>query len=193
MKHFLKLMAVAVVATSLSGCKSKAESNVAQQPDKRALVCYFSATGNTRADAERIARITSADIFVIEPQEEYTDADLDWTNDNSRSSIEMHDLSSRPAIKAVPENIADYDIVFIGFPNWWDMPPTLINTFIDQVDLSGKSVVPFMTSGSSTIDNSEKKLHEDYPNLKWEKGLRTTGSSEKQLSEWINPILYPEK
>lgn len=192
MKHFLKLMAVAVVASAVTGCKSKAET-APQQPEKKALVCYFSATGNTKADAERIARITSGDIFVIEPETPYTPADLDWTDANSRSSVEMHDLSSRPAIKGVPENVDGYDVVFLGFPNWWDMPPTLINTFIERTGLDGKTVVPFMTSGSSSIANSEKVLHKAYPNVAWGKGLRTTGANEKELSEWIGSIMYPSK
>lgn len=189
MKSFLKLMAISAVALCSTSCSAKQEAKPTAD-DKNVLVCYFSATGNTKADAERVARITSGDLFVIEPETPYTEADLDWQNPQSRSSVEMHDPDSRPAIKGVPENIDSYDVIFIGFPNWWDLPPTLINTFIEKANLKGKTVVPFMSSSSSPIDNSEKTLKSLYPDIKWQKGLRTTGASEKQLSEWARGIVY---
>ena len=96
----------------------------------KTLVAYFSATGTTKKAAEQLAEIIGADLYEIEPEQPYTDADLDWHNDQSRSSVEMKDLSSRPAIKGKVENIADYDKVFIGFPIWWYTAPTIINTFI---------------------------------------------------------------
>lgn len=182
-------MVIVSFALCSVSCKSKEETKPTAD-DKNVLVCYFSATGNTKADAERVARITSGDIFIIEPETPYTEADLDWQNPNSRSSVEMHDPESRPAIKGVPENLDSYDVIFIGFPNWWDLPPTLINTFIEQAALSGKTVVPFMSSGSSPIDNSEKTLKSLYPDIKWEKGLRTTGATEKEISEWARNIVY---
>lgn len=190
MKYFLKLMIVAsAAALCASSCKSKEETKPTAD-DKKVLVCYFSATGNTKADAERVARIVSGDLFTIEPEVPYTEADLDWQNPQSRSSVEMHDPTSRPAIKGVPDDIDSYDVIFLGFPNWWDLPPTVINTFIEKAALKGKTVVPFMTSGSSPIDNSEATLKSLYPEVKWEKGLRTTGASEIQLSEWARGIVY---
>lgn len=189
MKYFLKLMAISTVALCSTSCSSKEETKPTAD-NKNVLVCYFSATGNTKADAERVARITSADLFEIQPETPYTDADLDWENPQSRSSLEMHDPDSRPAIKGVPDNIDSYDVIFIGFPNWWNLPPTLINNFIEKANLKGKTVVPFMTSGSSSIDNSEKTLKSLYPDINWQKGLRTTGASEKQLSEWARGIVY---
>ncbi len=189
MKNFLKFMAIAAIATCSLSCNSKGETKPTAD-DKKVLVCYFSATGNTKSDAERVARITSADLFTIEPEIPYTDADLDWQNPQSRSSLEMHDPQSRPAIKGVPGNLESYDVIFIGFPNWWDLPPTLINTFIEQASLSGKTVVPFMSSGSSPIDNSEKTLRSLYPDINWQKGLRTTNATEKEISEWARNIVY---
>lgn len=190
MKHILKLMAIATVALTSAACAGKKPATAATD-DKKVLVCYFSATGTTQKSAERIARITGGDLFVIEPQTPYTGADLDWNDAGSRSSVEMHDSTSRPAIKGVPDNLAGYDVVFLGYPNWWNLAPTVINTFIEQAHLEGKKVVPFMTSGSSSIDNSEAKLREAYPEIKWRKGLRTNGgATEKQITDWARGAVY---
>lgn len=189
MKILFKLLAIVTFALCFTSCKSKEEIKPTAD-NKNVLVCYFSATGHTKADAERLARITSADLFIIEPETPYTTDDLNWENPDSRTSIEMHNPNSRPAIKGVPENLDSYEVIFLGFPNWWDMPPTLINTFIEQADLSGKTVVPFMSSSASTIDNSEKSLKTLYPDIKWQKGMRTTGATEEGLSEWARNIIY---
>ena len=183
-------MALSAFALSTAVSCAKKEENKAIADDKKVLVAYYSATGHTRTDAEHVARIMSADLFEIEPVEPYTEADLDWQNDKSRSSIEMHDPAVRPAIKGLPDNLDSYDVIFIGFPNWWDQPPRVINTFIEQANLNGKTVVPFMTSGSSSIDNSEALLHAAYPNINWLKGMRTTDASEKQYSEWARGQIY---
>ena len=122
------------------------------------LVSYFSASGITKEVAKRIANIVQGDLFEIEPVCIYTNEDLDWTNKNSRSSIEMNDLSSRPEIKNKVSNIDNYDTVFIGFPVWWDLAPTIINTFIEENNFENKNIYVFATSGGSSEINSFNNL-----------------------------------
>lgn len=190
MKTFFKCMAAVAIGVGASGCKGNADT---AKPDpsagKKVLVCYFSATGTTKDVAEKLATITAADIFEIKPEKPYTAADLDWTDKNSRSTIEMHDLLSRPAIVDVPDSVGSYDIIFLGYPNWWNMAPTIVNTFIEKAGLNGKTVVPFMTSGGSAIENSEQKLKAAYPEVKWVKGRLLNTLSQKELSEWATDIV----
>jgi len=134
---------------------------------KKTLVVYFSATGTTKAAAQKLAKEKNADLFEIVPEQLYTAADLDWKDKQSRSTLEMKDKSSRPAIKGKCENIADYDIVWIGFPVWWYTAPTIINTFIEAHDLSGKVINVFATSGGSGVTGSANDLKKTYPQYKW--------------------------
>ena len=134
---------------------------------KKTLVVYFSATGTTKAAAQRLAQEKNADLYEIVPEQLYTAADLDWRDKQSRSTIEMKDKSSRPAIKGRCENIADYDTVWIGFPVWWYTAPTIINTFIEAHDLSGKTLCVFATSGGSGVSGSAKDLKKAYPQYTW--------------------------
>ena len=113
------------------------------------LVAYFSASGVTSKLAERLADIAGADLYEIEPEVPYTNADLNWMDQQARSTIEMKDPSSRPAIKDTDARITDYDVVYIGFPIWWYIAPTIINTFLEKYDWSGKTIVLFATSGGS--------------------------------------------
>lgn len=122
------------------------------------LVAYFSATGTTKTLAENLAKAISADIFEIKPKVPYTDADLDWTNKNSRSTVEMKNPSSRPEVENRVENMDKYDTIFVGFPIWWYVAPTIINTFLEEYNLAGKTVVPFATSGGSGMGNTNKML-----------------------------------
>ena len=126
------------------------------------LVAYFSASGATAKLAKTLASAVSADLHEILPKEKYTSADLDWTDKNSRSTIEMKDPSSRPAIAEKCENMVEYDTVFVGFPVWWYVEPTIIDTFLESYDFTGKTVIPFATSGGSglgkTADNFRKVL-----------------------------------
>ena len=115
----------------------------------RKLVAYFSASGVTAKVAETLAEAIGADIYEIEPAVPYSKADLDWTNQKSRSSVEMSDPTSRPAIAGKRDNLDDYDTVFVGFPIWWYVAPTIINTFLESYDLTGKTIIPFATSGGS--------------------------------------------
>lgn len=134
---------------------------------KKTLVAYFSATGTTKAAAERLAKEKNADLFEIVPAQPYTSADLDWTNKQSRSSVEMKDKSSRPAIAATCDKMADYDTVWIGFPVWWYTAPTIINTFIEAHDLDGKTLCVFATSGGSNVNGSATDLKKAYPQYSW--------------------------
>ncbi len=125
---------------------------------KKTLVAYFSATGTTEAVAKKLASATNGDLYEIEPQVRYTSADLNWQNKSSRSSVEMADKSSRPAIVANDLHIENYDTVFIGFPIWWYVAPTVINTFLEAYDFSGKKIILFATSGGSGFGNTAAEL-----------------------------------
>lgn len=137
---------------------------------KKTLVAYFSATGTTAEAARQLAKAAHADLYEIRPERPYTDADLNWNDVKSRSSVEMNDLKSRPAVKGRLENAAQYDTIYIGFPIWWYTAPTIINTFIEQTDLKGKTLLTFATSGGSTVDKATRDLKAAYPALRWKQG-----------------------
>ena len=122
------------------------------------LVAYFSASGVTGKVAKTLASAIHADLFQIEPATPYADADLNWNDPQSRSSVEMRDKTSRPQVKNKVEMMEDYDTIFVGFPIWWYVAPTIINTFLEQYDLTGKKVIPFATSGSSGMGNTNAEL-----------------------------------
>ena len=149
------------------------------------LVAYFSASGVTKTEAERLAKAAGADLFEIKPAVPYTRADLDWTNKNSRSSVEMNDPDSRPEIAEQLSNMEDYDIVFIGFPIWWYVAPTIINTFVESYDFSGKTIVPFATSGGSGMGKTVEVLKPLCPAANWEKGKMLNRVSDRELADWI--------
>ena len=150
------------------------------------LVSYFSASGVTKNVAEKIKSMLNADIFEIEPVNPYTNADLDWTNKQSRSSIEMNDLTYRPEVKNKVSNINEYDTVLIGFPVWWDLSPTIINTFIEENNLENKKVYVFATSGGSSVTGSFNALKNDYPNINFIDGKRLSSNIEKdEILNWI--------
>lgn len=124
----------------------------------KTLVAYFSASGVTAKLAKNLAEAAGADLYEIKPAVPYTNADLNWQDKKSRSSVEMNDKSFRPAIADTDANIADYDTIFVGFPIWWYVAPTIINTFLEAYDFSGKTIIPFATSGGSGMGNSAKEL-----------------------------------
>lgn len=153
------------------------------------LVAYFSASGVTKNAAEKLAQAANADLFEIKPVRPYTDADLDWTDKKSRSTIEMNDLSSRPEIAEKCENMGSYDVVFVGFPIWWYVEPRIIDTFLDSYDFSGKTVIPFATSGGSglgkTAENFKKLLGE---NVIVKDGKMLTRASKNDVSGWVKSL-----
>lgn len=155
----------------------------------KVLVAYFSATGTTEGIAEHIAKGLNADLYEIVPEEPYTDADLNYGDSNSRTTIEMNDPSARPAISGSVENMEQYDIVFLGYPIWWGNAPRIISTFLESYDFSGKSVVPFCTSGSSGIGASVSQLEQLAGGAVWLDGRRFSGSdSQAAVMEWVNGL-----
>ena len=177
------IMLTALLAISLSACSQshKKENNEM----KKTLVAYFSASGVTRGVAKQLAEVTGADLHEIKPAQPYTDADLDWRDKQSRSSIEMQDKNSRPAITDKLQNMQDYDVVYVGFPIWWYTCPTIINTFMEAYDFQGKTVIPFATSGGSSIKKANADLKAAYPQLKWKEGKLLNRVSKDELKKWV--------
>lgn len=157
---------------------------------KSTLVAYFSVTGTTKKLAEKLAKEAGADLFEIEPSNPYTKADLDWTNENSRSTIEMKkDKSIRPAISNKVENMAQYDVIYVGFPIWWYVAPTIINSFLEQYDLKGKKIIPFATSGGSGMGDTNKELQPSCVGSELLEGRRfSENASESELKDWIDSL-----
>ncbi len=150
------------------------------------LVSFFSASGITKEVAIKIAKYTGGDLFEIEPAYKYTNEDLDWTNKQSRSSREMSNPSSRPEIKNKVSNLFDYDTILIGFPVWWDLAPTIINTFIEENNLENKKIYVFATSGGSSVNNSFNTLKNTYSNLNFISAKRLTSNvSDSDITNWI--------
>lgn len=156
---------------------------------KKILVACFSCTGTTAAVARTLAEAVGADLYEIVPAQRYTSADLNWHDSQSRTSIEMRDPSSRPAIAGTLPNVAQYDAIFIGFPVWWYIAPTIINTFLESADFSGKQLIPFATSGGSGIGNCEQNLRKAYPMLHWLPGrLWNNHPSREALAAWVDAL-----
>ncbi len=155
---------------------------------KKILVAYFSASGTTKRTATLLAKAANADLFEIQPKEPYTSADLDWTNKKSRSSLEMNDPSSRPENGSRIENFATYDAIFLGFPIWWYTAPTIIKTFLESYDFSGKQIVLFATSGGSGLGKTESALKPCAPNAVWKGGKLLNGASEASLRSWVESL-----
>ena len=178
----------------LCGCaKDPATTNqtdtAAMNSTNKALVAYFSATGTTKGVAERLAGAIGADLFEIKPAQPYTAADLNWQNKQSRSSVEMADRASRPAIAAAASNLADYATVFVGYPIWWYREPSIVDTFVESnaAALAGKTVVPFATSGGSGMGDSTANLQALAPEAKVKEGRRFRASvSADDLKKWAS-------
>jgi len=150
------------------------------------LVSYFSASGVTKRVAEKVATAINGDLFEIEPVNKYTDEDLDWTNKQSRSSVEMNEYI-KPEILNKISNLYEYDTICLAFPIWWYKEPTIIDKFLEENDMSNKNIYVFVTSGSSSIDSTYKSLKGNFPNLKFVSGKRFTGrESDEDYKNWIN-------
>ena len=188
-------------STEDTSVESKADTNSAENStdkentdnqdvqDHKVLVAYFSATGTTKGVAEHIANGLNADIYEIVPEDPYTDADLNYNDNNSRTTIEMNDPNARPAISGSVENMEQYDIIFVGYPIWWGEAPRIVSTFMESYDFSGKTIVPFCTSGGSGIGSSASNLERLTSGATWLDGRRLNGSdSQDTVMEWVNSI-----
>ena len=170
---------IPTIAAALAVCLPATAQNQQVMNSKKTLVAYFSATGTTERVAGLIAEVTGGDLYEITP------VHLDWTDKTSRSTKEMNDSKSRPAIKADLQNAGSYDIIYIGYPIWWNLAPRAVNTFLETYDFSGKTVIPFATSGGSGITNSAAQLRKEYPALDWQSGKLLNGASRTAIEAWV--------
>ncbi len=151
------------------------------------LVSYFSASGTTKNVAQKLARTLEADLFEIEPEIPYTTSDLNWNDKQSRSTIEMEDLNVRPGIARKVSNLENYDRIVLGFPVWWYTAPRIINTFLEENDLTNKRIYIFVTSGGSSSEGSMENLKKSYPNLNFIDSRRFTGNEDKnEYIKWMS-------
>ena len=187
MKHLKFYLFAVLTLFAASACSQNKTKGSMEK--KKVLVVYFSATGTTRQVARQIATMADADICEIVPKKLYSSADLDWTNQQSRSSVEMNNPKARPEIKAVSVNVRQYDYIFLGYPIWWNLAPRTVNSFIEAADLAGKTVIPFATSGSSTIANSVAVLKKSYPKIKWQTGKLLNRVGEKEMGTWVSETI----
>ncbi len=154
----------------------------------KSLVAYFSASGVTAKTAQALAKAANAELFEIKPAEKYSKADLDWTDKNSRSTIEMKNPDSRPAIKEKLIGIENYDVVFIGFPIWWYTAPAIIKTFLSSYDFSGKKIILFATSGGSSIGDTVDDLKAVCPNANFITAKILNNCPEDDLKKWVDSL-----
>ena len=185
----LTFLAAALLALMFGACsQTNKQKEQTETKSMKTLVAYFSASGVTKGVAQQLAEVAGADLHEITPAQPYTDADLDWRDSLSRSSVEMRDKASRPAITAKLEDMQQYDIVYVGFPIWWYTCPTIINTFMESYDFKGKTVIPFATSGGSDIDKACADLREAYPEVRWGKGRLLNGATREVLQQWVTAL-----
>lgn len=179
MKKIISILLFTLVALGLMACLAR--------PKKQVLVAYFSVTGNTKTVAEKIASVANADIYEIKPAEEYTDADINYGDSNSRTSEEQNDSSVRPEIQSEPLSLEGYDTVYIGYPIWWGEEPRIMDTFVESYDFGDITMIPFCTSGSSGIGSSGKNLSENAGSGNWLEGKRfDVNVSDSEIKDWID-------
>ena len=181
----MKLLALIIMGLFSLGNSLSAQTT---EGNKKILVAYFSCTGTTEKVAEAIANESGGKLYKITPAEAYTSADLDWQDKKSRSSVEMADEKSRPALGGEIIDLKDYDMVFLGYPIWWNLCPRPVNTFLEKYDFSGKTVIPFATSGGSSITNSVKQFKKLYPKTVWKDGKLLNGGA-KQAGVWAKQVI----
>ena len=177
-------------AAASEGTESiSAETSVPSEGRKDVLVVVFSATGTTKAVAERIAAYTGADLYEIKASQEYTAADLDWTDRSSRTTIEQNDKSARPQIGSPELSLDGYKTVFIGYPIWWGEEPRILDTFVEKTDFDGITCIPFCTSGGSGVGRSDENLSDRAGSGNWESGKLLNRVSDAELQNWIDSVL----
>lgn len=188
MKKTIIAIGAALAATCTTGAQPKADKG-------EILVAYFSATGTTAYAARTIAEVTGGTLHEIVPAVSYSGADLNWNDRNSRSSVEMKDPDSRPEIKDTGLDISRFNVIFIGYPIWWNEAPRIINTFIEAMirndeGLKDKTIIPFATSGGSSIANSTRVLKQTYPDLEWLPGRLLNRTGRSAVAEWIGSLSF---
>lgn len=203
MKQVRKLIglcfATLLLVTAIAGCGKDVKTETQPQSEDTAsteskrnskiLVVYFSATGNTKPIAESAAEVTGADLFEIVPSEPYSDADLNYSDDNCRANKEQNDSTARPEIEGKIDNMENYNVVLIGHPIWWGIEPRIIDTFMETYDLSGKTVANFCTSGGSGVSSSTSNLKELSPDANWLEGHRfDSDASKDEVRAWIESL-----
>lgn len=184
----LLLTLLAVFGIAATACAQQRQTMERQTEGKKILIAYFSATGTTAQAAKKLAGATGGELYAITPAKPYTAADLNWHDNHSRSSVEMNDPSARPALGGKELDTAGYDVVFIGYPIWWDLAPRVVNTFIESHSLKGKTVIPFATSGGSTITNSAAELKKSYPGINWREGRLLNRASTGSIRSWVEGL-----
>ena len=215
MKKIIALLTAAVLILAFAGCaagntesKSKSETSASKSTNEpkatgeaaskqnndtdsssKALVVYFSATGTTKGVAEQIASVTGADTYEITASQPYTSDDLNYKDSDSRATKEQNDKTVRPEIGSEKIDLNSYDTVYIGFPIWWGEEPRIMDTFVESYDFDGKTVIPFCTSGSSSIDNAAEGLEANAGGGDWKDGRRfSADSSQADIEDWINSL-----
>lgn len=178
-------MALMLALSAFSQIIDASKAAEAPKPKKDVLVAFFSVTGNTKKVAVELAEAADADLWEIVPLIPYTEADLDWKNPQSRSSVEMNDPYERPTIKMCTD-IRSYKTIYLGFPIWWGICPRMINSWIDNNDLTGKRLIPFATSGSSSIDKAVEYLRKTYPDYTWDDGRLLNSYPDGYLKMWVS-------
>ena len=184
MKKFL--FTIFAMAITLTACGQNNNKNT--KDDMKTLVAYFSATGTTEAVAKDLAAVTGGTLYEIKPEVKYTAEDLDWTVKTARSSVEMQDRNSRPAIMKDLKDADSYDLIYIGFPVWWYTAPTIINTFIEAYGFKGKTVIFFATSGGSSIDKANAEFKAQYPEINWKAGQTLNRASKSDIKAWVDSL-----
>ena len=179
-----------VTAGIVYAMQSKQTANKgALNMSKKVLIAYFSATGTTKKVAENLAKATGGDLYEIKPLQPYTREDLDWTNDKSRSSVEMKNKKYRPEIVDDNFSVSEYDTVFLGFPIWWGVAPTVVNTFLEKHDFSNKTIILFATSGGSGFGKTAFELKQSVSSsTKITEGIFNNNPSVEYLKKWIETL-----
>lgn len=192
MKKILTLLVAALFTTACNTKPEVAKKEIKPMAqNKKVLVAYFSATGTTKRVAENLAKATGAVVYEIKPAVPYTDADLNWRDSNSRSSVEMNNKTSRPEMAADNFSVKEYDTVYLGFPIWWGTAPHIVETFLEKHDFTGKTIILFATSGSSGMGNTDKDLKSSVSaSTKIVKGKTLNGNpSVEELKKWVATFL----
>ena len=182
---FFTMTACAQKKENKNNMETNVQTNETNANDSKVLVAYFSATGTTEGVAQMIAQATDGELYKIQPTEEYSAADLDWTVKTSRCCKENDNPNARPAFKKTKESLNQYEVIYLGYPNWWNGAPRIINTFVEAYGLKGKTVIPFMTSGGSQIENSERQLKKLYPEVNWQKGKLLNEATQEEVDAWV--------